>query len=174
MIFLDLINLRKIRKALLYLFCIVAGLWLQTMVFSRLAPLDVKPFFLPALVVAIGLLEGCTWGAAAGIAAGLLCDAALVSSDVLCLILFALFGFFSGFLADYFINRRFVSCLLLEFLALAITAGFQAAPLWLFHGAAPLPLLVTAVLQTLWSLPFGVPAYFLVKRISGRARTRRR
>ena len=52
---LELINIRKVRKALLYLLGIILALWLQTMVFSRLTLFGTKPMFIPALVVAIGM-----------------------------------------------------------------------------------------------------------------------
>ena len=53
MVLFELISLRKVRKAVLYLLCVVAALWLQTMVLSRVEPLGAKPFYLPALVTAI-------------------------------------------------------------------------------------------------------------------------
>ena len=75
MIFLDLINLTKIRRAILYGFCILVAFWLQFAVFSRVTlPGRVKPFFIPVLVSAIGLWEGGVWGGAFGLAAGVYCD----------------------------------------------------------------------------------------------------
>ena len=59
MAFFELINLRKTRKAILYLLCIVVALWLQTMVLSRVVLWGAKPFFLPAFIVAIGLWDAC-------------------------------------------------------------------------------------------------------------------
>ena len=71
MALLELINLRKARKAILYLVCIIIALWLQTMVLSRVVLLGAKPFFLPVLVVALGLFEGGVWGGMLGLAAGI-------------------------------------------------------------------------------------------------------
>ena len=168
----ELINLRKARKAILYMLCIVVALWLQTMVFSRLVLLGAKPFFVPALVVAIGLWEGGVWGGTLGLFAGIGCALSLAGSPVLLLVLLPVFGFLSGLLADFLINRRFVAYLLLAALALLITALLQALPLWVFRGTSLKPLAVTALLQALWALPLAVPAYFLTKLLAGRERER--
>ena len=167
MIFLDLINLKKIRKAIIYLFCIVLTLWLQTMVFSRVAFLGAKPFFVPALVVAIGLFEGGVWGGALGLVAGFYCDMSLSGNSIQFMVFCTACGFLSGCLVDFVINRRFVSYMLLAALALLAAAFIQAAPLWLFHGTAPVPLFSVAGLQALWSLPFAVLFYYVTRAIAG-------
>ena len=170
MAILELINLRKARKAILYLVLILVTLWLQTMVFSRLTFWGVKPFFLPALIVAIGLFEGGVWGGMLGLAAGFGCMLSLAGSPVLFLVLLPAFGFLSGMLADFLINRRFYSYLLLAAVALLLTAALQAAPLWIFRGAEPRPLFTVAGLQALWSLPFAVPSYFVARALAGHQR----
>ena len=172
MIFLDLINLQKVRRALLHIICIVLALWLQTMVLSRVEIFGAKPFFLPAVIVAIGLWEGGVWGAVLGMLAGAYCDMCAADSRVLFLVLFTAYGFLSGLLADYLINRRFVSYLLLTAIVLVFTGLCQIVPLWIFRGAALGALLRTALLQALWALPLAVPCYFIAKRIAGRERSR--
>ena len=117
MALLELINLRKANKAILYLLSIIVALWLQTMVFSRMELLGAKPFFLPVIVVAIGLFEGGVWGGVLGLAAGIGCMLNMAGSPVLFLVLLPAFGFLSGLLADFLINRRFVSYLLLAAMA---------------------------------------------------------
>ncbi len=168
----ELINLRKARKAILYLACVVVALWLQTMVLSRMTILGAKPFFLPVLIVAIGLFEGGVWGGMLGLAAGLGCTLSMAGSPVLFLALLPVFGFLSGLLADFLINRRFVSYLLLAALALLLTALLQAPPLWIFRAAAPRALFTVALLQALWAVPLAVPVYFVIKLLSGRDRDR--
>ncbi len=171
MAFLELINLRKARKAIICLVCIILAIWLQTMVLSRVKLLGVKPFFLPALIVAIGLFEGGMWGGMLGLAAGFGCLLSMTGSPVMFLVLLPAFGFLSGLLADFVINRRFVAYLLLSALALLCTAVLQALPLLLFRGAAAGPLLSVALLQALWSLPLAVPCYFIAKGLSARERS---
>ena len=172
MAILELINLRKARKAILYLLLLVVTLWLQTMVFSRLKILGVMPFFIPVLIVAIGLHEGGVWGGMLGLAAGIGCMLSMSGSPVLFLVLLPVFGFLSGMLAEFLINRRFYSYLLLAALSLLITAALQAAPLWIFRGADPKTLFRVAGLQALWSLPFALPAYYVCKRLAGHERER--
>lgn len=172
MIFLDLINMRKVRKAIIYIFCIIIAQWLQLMVLSRVEILGAKPLFLPALIAAFGLFEGGVWGAALGIVCGAYCDMVFVDSTALFLVLYAAIGFFSGVLADYLINRRFFSYLAVAFLALLVTGVCQIIPLWIFAGSKLLPLLGTALLQCVWSLPFAALCYVVVKRVSGQERLR--
>ena len=59
------------------------------------------------------------------------------------LLLFAAYGFFSGLLADYFFNQRFVAYLILAALSLALTGALLGLALRkkeeaaLFEGTAP-------------------------------------
>ena len=168
--FLDLINLDKIRRAVLYLLCVIISLWLQTMVFSRVAPLGVKPFFLPVVIVAIGLWESGVWGAVLGLLTGIYTDMVMAESTVTFLVLFSFYGFASGVLGEFVINRRFVSYMILAALALLFTAACQIVPLWIFRGTALEILLPVALLQAAWGFPLAVPAYFAAKAISGRRR----
>ena len=166
----DLISLRKFRRAILYLICVAAAVWLQTMVLSRAEVLGAKPFFIPALAVAIGMFEGGVWGGVLGLLAGVACDWSFSGSTVLFMILFTVFGFLSGMLAEFFITRSFFACMLLSVLALAVTALCQVVPLWIFRGTAPEALFPVAGLQVLWSLPFAALSFPVVKRIAGRDR----
>ena len=166
MMILDLIDLGKVRKAILYLFLITAALWLQLGFFTRIAPLGVRPFFLPAVAVAIGLWENGVWGGVLGMLTGLLCDEVMIESAVTYLILFALLGFSAGILGQFFINRRFFACFLASAASIAIVAGVQVVPVWIFKGADLRDVLPVMGLQILWSLPFTVPCYFAAKTIA--------
>ena len=86
------------------------------------------------------------------------------------LVLLPAFGFLSGVLADFLINRRFTSYLILAALALLLTAFLQAAPLWIFHGAEARAVFSVAALQAVWSLPMAVLCYFAAKALAGRER----
>ncbi len=169
MILLDLINLNKIRKAVLLLICTAVAFWLQFSVFSRIhlpGGGGVKPFFIPALVIAIGLWSGGVWGGMFGLGIGIYCDMNLTGSTVTFLLLLSVLGFFAGVLADYLINRRFVAYMLLSAAGLAVAALVQTVPLWIFRGASPADLLPVALWQVLWSLPFAVPCYFAVRAVA--------
>ena len=139
------------------------------MVFSQIELLGVHALFVPAIVVAIGMYEGGVWGALFGLLAGYICDMSFSANTALFLVLFAVFGFLSGLLADFFVNCRFYSFMIIAALALLITPVCQIIPLWIYDGTPLGALLPTAALQTLWSIPLAAPAYFAVKAIAGGA-----
>lgn len=168
MAFLDLINLKKIRRAVLYAVCVILTLGLQNMIFSRVEILGVRTMFVPVIVVAIGLFEGGVWGAVFGLVTGYFCDMSFSANTVLFLVLFAAFGFFSGLLADYLVNRRLYSYVIIAAAALFICPMCQIFPLWIYRGTPLGSLMPTVCLQALWSLPFSVPAYFAVRAIASR------
>ena len=74
MIIYDLIDLKKIRRALLYIACLVVMLYIQETLLSRISPLGVRAMPVPAFIAAIGLFEGGLWGGLFGVLAGLMCD----------------------------------------------------------------------------------------------------
>ncbi len=164
----DLINLDKLRRAIIYALFMLVIMFFQTTVFSGIAPLGVRAMFLPVAVVSVGMFEGGTWGGFFGLFLGLLGDVAYTENVVLFTVLFPILGFFSGLVAEFFVNRRFFSFFFVCVTALLITAFCQMFRLLVFAGAEPLALVKTALLQTLWSLPFTVPLYFPCKALSRR------
>ena len=163
---LDLIDIEKVRRAIMYIAVLFGTLVLQNMVISRFPIFGAKALFVPALIVAIGLFEGGVWGGVFGLIAGLLGDSAFSGNTVLFTIVFPILGFCAGLLADFMINRRFFSFMLLALISLGVTALSQVFPLFAFEGAALGDLLSTAVVQTLWSFPFAAPIYLVVKKIA--------
>lgn len=166
MSFLDLIDIEKVRRWIMYITALFASLIVQNMILANFPFFGAKPLFIPALVVAVGLFEGGVWGGVFGLLAGLLSDNATASSTVTFTIVFPVLGFFAGMLAEFVINRRFYSFMLLSLCALGITALCQIFPLFAFSGAALGDLLSTAGLQTVWSLPFAAPLYLIAKKIA--------
>ena len=167
MIIYEFIDLKKIRRAVLYIACMVVMLTLQEAVLSRISPLGVRAMPMPALVTAVGLFEGGLWGGVFGVFAGLFCDMAGSSTTVLLTITFAVLGFLAGLVCQMLINRRFYSYMIAALAAQLLAALCQGLPVWIYHGASVLALLRTAALQSLWSLPFAVPSYFACRAIAG-------
>lgn len=161
----DLINPKKIRRALWYAVYIVAVLLAQTLMFSRIPIFGVKTLFVPAAVVAIAMLEDGVWGAMYGLLAGLLCDMAY-GNTALFVFVFPAVGLFVGALARQFLNRQLFAYLCLSFAALVITGFFQIFRLLVFLNQDALALLSTAAAQALVSLPFAVPLYFPCRAIA--------
>ena len=169
MIIFDLINIKRIRLALVYALILGVTVLLQIYVFSRIALLGVKPMFIPVTLVAIGMFKDGFWGGVAGAAAGLLSDMASSDTTVLYTLVFTALGFLAGLAGQELINRRLYSYLVSSAAALAVTAFCQCLRLWLYRGTPPLSMLSTAALQVLWSLPFGIPAYFAVRTATRRS-----
>lgn len=163
----DPVYFRKIRRVILYLAVIVVSLTLQNTVLNHIAPLGVRCMFMPAVTATIGMLEGGVTGCALGIFAGAVCDAAFFGSGVLFTVTLPIVGFFSGVAGEFFVNRSAPACCLTALAALAVVAFLQALTAWLAMDARFAAVMVTAGLQTAWSVPFIIPVWFACKGVYG-------
>lgn len=131
---------------------------LQASFFSRLRILGVAPLLLPLLAVGCGLLAGAGWGGGLGLVCGILCDSSMGAGSLTFTVWLTAAGFLAGTLGELVLHRRFGSFLLLAALCLLAGAALQMLPL--LYGSTPvLPLVGTALLQTLYSLLFALPCY---------------
>ena len=130
----------------------------QTMVLNRFRILGVCPMVLPAVAVAVGMFEGATWGSIFSLVMGIFADMAFVENTVTFTVLFPALAFVSGFVSQFFINRRFFA-----FMGVALAALLATGLVQMLRTAAmdvfSLSMIPTVLLQTLWSLPFAVLAY---------------
>ena len=163
----DLINREKIRRAILYLAYVLVAQFFQDNIFSRLPLFGVNMMFMPAAVVAIGAFEGGVWGASFGLIAGFLADISY-NNTALFTAVFPAIGFFSGVFTRWFVNASFFAYMCMCFAAFAVTAAAQMLEP-LLGGNALMPMVWTAVIQTLWSLPMAAALYFPCRAI-GRKR----
>lgn len=159
----------KVRRGVLYGAYLLGFLLLQNVIFSRVAPFGVRAMFMPALVTAVALFEGGYRGGLFGLAAGVVCDLYFTGQGVLFTVLFPVIAFTVGFLADFFLNRRFFSYAVMAVAALFLSAFAQMFPLLVYQGQGSWALWGSAILQTLWSVPFIWPAYYLCKIFPWRA-----
>ena len=154
--FFEQLYIKRILKYALYMFLSLVA---QNMLFTQIRPLGVCPMVLPAVAAAVGMFEGATWGWVFSLIMGIFADMAFVENTILFTLLFPLIGFFSGFVSQFFINRRFFAYMGIAFAASLVTALVQM--LATFAGDAwSIQLVSTAILQTLWSLVPAVLAYF--------------
>lgn len=159
----------KTRRGVLYALYLFAALLVQNVILSHVALFGVRAMFLPALVVAAGLFEGGWGGGLFGLAAGILSDLFFGSQSVLFTVLFPVMGFVSGFLGDFYLNKRLFTYCIMGAAALFLAAFAQMFSLLFYKGQSSPALWVTALLQTLWSLPFLFPSYYLCKNFPWRS-----
>ena len=153
---LERIDVRLVLKYALYMFL---ALICQTMLFSQFRILGVCPMVLPAVAVAVGMFEGASWGGLFGLIMGIFTDMAYVESTIAFTVIFPAIAFAADFMAHFFVNRRFFAFMGLSFLGLLLTAVVQMMGTFAVDGWSG-AMLTTVVLQTLWSLPPAVLAYF--------------
>lgn len=165
----DLIDLSKLRRAIVYALVLAVVFICQDLLVSQLPLLGVRAMLVPAAVVAIGLFEGGLWGGFIGLAAGYFCDLGYSEQLVLFTVLFAAVGFFSGVLGKYLLHKGFVSYMALVLLAMAVITFCQMFRFLFFTGTSAWAVWRTGLLQIGWSLPWAVPIYFPCKRIAGRS-----
>lgn len=149
----------NVKRVLLYALYMLLSLMTQNMLFTELRPLGVCPLVLPAVAVAMGMFEGATWGAIFSMIMGVFADMAFVENTICFTITFPAISFAAGFVAQFYINRRFFAYMGVTVLALLATGIVQmlktaAMDYW------SMSMISTVLLQTLWSLPPAVLAYY--------------
>lgn len=150
------INVKRLLKYALYMFLSLVA---QNMLFTQIRPFGVCPMVLPAVAVAVGMFEGATWGAVFSLIMGIFADMAFIENTVTFTILFPALSFAAGFVSLFYINRRFFAFMGVTLAALLVTGVVQmlkTAAMDVWAGS----MITTVLLQTLWSLPPAVLAYF--------------
>ena len=165
---LDLINLSKLRRAVIYALLLVVLFVLQDLIISHITVFGVRALLIPSAVVAIGLFDGGGWGGFVGLAAGFFCDMGFSEQTVLFTILFAGIGFFCGVLGKYLFHKGFLSYLTLTLLSLAIITFCQMFRFLFFTGTDSAAVLQTGLTQLVYSLVWAIPVYFPCKSIADR------
>ena len=153
---------KQVLRNVLYIFlCLLV----QTMLLSRFRIAGTCPYALPAAAVALGMFEGPIGGVLYSLVLGYFADMAFVENTVLFTVLFPALAFAAGFIAQFFINRRFFAYMGAALLGLAITALGQMLHTSTMDGFSGV-MLSTVLLQTLWSLPLAALAYIFPARWS--------
>ena len=149
-------NVKRLLKYALYMFLALIS---QNMLFTQIRPLGVCPLVLPAVAVAVGMFEGATFGAVFSLIMGFFADMAFIENTTAFTILFPLLAFAAGFVSQFFINRRFFAYMGAAFAGLLVTGIVQMLKTSALDSFAP-TMRATIFLQTLWSLPPAVLAYY--------------
>jgi rod shape-determining protein MreD len=159
-------NRKKIIRLLIYVPFILIAYILQASVFSELPMGGAKPLILPVAVVALSMHGGRVRGGAFGLFAGMLCDTALCRPTILFTLLLTVAGITIGALFETVLTKGFPSYLLCCIALLLVSAFCQMFGLLFYHGAQLAALSETAAYQTLYSLIFTIPIYWLTRIIS--------
>lgn len=165
---LDLIDLTKLRRAVVYGLLLVVIFTLQDLLIGRITLRGVHPMLMPAAVVAVGLFDGGLWGGFVGLAAGFFMDMGYPEHVCLFTVLFTAAGFFSGVLGKYLLHKGFISYMALFTVCMAAVTFCQMFRFLFFTDTDTRAVLRTGLIQFLWSLPWAVPVYFPCKSIADR------
>ena len=164
---LEFINIEKVRRAIVYFGVMLLVLLVQNDILSHIEVFGVHAIIAPIAVVAVGFFEGGVWGGVFGLFMGLFCDMYYNDTASLLTVAFPIIGFLSGAAVMDFMNKRFFSFFIVCLAALVLTALCQMFRFIAMADANILPVLLTAGLQTLWSLPFTLAIYYPCRRLSG-------
>lgn len=158
----------RIRRSVLFVLILILFQLLQDVVISHVPLWGVKALFIPALIIAVGHFEGGWRGGLFGLAAGLLQDLTGTDISLFFTLLYPLMGFCAGFFIEFFLNRHFYVYCVFALGALFLTAFLQMFPLLLRYKDSAGALWKTCFLQTLWSFPFMLPAYYSINALPRR------
>ena len=169
---LDLIDLSKLRRAIVYALLFLVLFVLQDLLVSHIRVMGVRALFVPAAVAAIGLLDGGGWGGFVGLAVGFFSDMGCADQTVLFTVLYPFLGFFSGVLGQYLLRRGFLSYMALSAVCLAIITFCQMFRFLFFTDTDPAAVYRIGLIQVLYSLAWSVPVYFPCRAIAVRGQNR--
>ena len=153
---------KQVLRNMLYIFlCLLV----QTILLSRFRIAGICPYALPAVAVALGMFDGPVGGVLYSLVLGYFADLAFVENTVLFTVLFPALAFAAGFIAQFFINRRFFAYMGAALLGIGLTALGQMLHTSTMDGFSGV-MLSTVLMQTLWSLPLAALAYIFPARWS--------
>ncbi len=158
-LFKDFLTPRRLKRVLWYAVYMLVVLIVQDMVLTQIRPGGVCAFIPPAAVAAVAMFEGAVPGAVFALVMGVFTDMFTPGSLITYTLLFPVIAFGVGMLAQFFVNRRFMGFMLLALAALLLTAAVQTLVIAL-KSSGSFSAIWTAILQTLWSLPFAALVYF--------------
>lgn len=148
-------------KFLVYLPYLLLLYLLQSTVFTRLTIFGVKPLILPLAVVGTALFKGKVTGGVFGIFAGMLMDLSYNQPTVQFTLILTVTGILFGVLSDTVLVQGYPSYLLCSALQLLICSALQVLSFVVLSGAPLNSLIGTALTQSLVSLIFTVPLYYV-------------
>jgi len=160
---------KNLKSALQYLLClivIVAAYILQAAIFCELPISGAKPLILPVAAVCVASFCGPLQGGIFGLIAGLMCDAALCRPAILFTLMLTAAGIAVGLAFEKILTKGFPSVVFCCAVVLIVSAVCQMLGIRIMRGSEIIPMLATAIYQTVYSIVFSIPAYVAVRGIS--------
>lgn len=154
--FLETVNFRRILQYLLYMFLTLVA---QTMVLGQIRLFGVAPLVLPAVAVAMGMFTHPVSAALFCVIMGVFADMSFVENTVFFSMTLPCVAFAAAFMANFFVNRRFFAFMGMSLLGSLAVAGLQMITTGM-ADAWSADMITTVIIQTLWSMPAAVLAYF--------------
>ncbi len=139
---------------------------LQSTVFTHLTLFGAKPLILPLAVVGVALYGGHAEGGVFGLFAGMLMDLSYNQPTVEFTLILTLTGLVLGILSDTALVQGFPSFLVSAVLALLLCSAWQLLALAVLKGAPVAVIAGIALRQSLCSLVFAVPLYYMSRFLS--------
>jgi len=166
---LEIIDVDKLRRGILYTVIMLITLMVQEMVLSRLSLFAVRALIVPIFPVVVGILQGGWWGMAFGLVSGVLCDCMFAETRVLFTLLMPFLGFMATAAERFLISRKLVAVFSACVCALLFTAAIEIMRMMVLYEASFAALIKTGLLQTLYSIPFIFALYFPCRALSRRS-----
>jgi len=154
---------------LLHALLLVAVYVFQGVIFPFMRLGGLVPLLLPVAAAGVALYEGRYTGGITGLFAGVLCDISFNQPIGVFTILLTITGLSIGALADAVILPGFATYYLSCGAVLIVSAFVQIFPLIALQRIPLQVLIGTAIQQTIYSLVFALPIWFIVRSLGKRA-----
>ena len=136
---------------------------LQGLLLPYLRVFGLVPVLLPIVSTGTAIFEGRVRGGIFGLFTGIFCDLSYNQPTIVFTVLLTLTGIAVGFMADTVLSRGFPTFFVTCAGVLLLVSFVQMFALLFFEGVPPEQLLLVAIYQTLYSLVFTIPIYFIVR-----------
>lgn len=141
----------------------------QAMILTYAPIGGIFPLLLPTAVVGIAMTEGSARGGGYGLLAGMLCDISFNTPVIVMTVTLTVVGIVVGALSETILARRFPTYFFSCLATLLLTAFVSFFSLFFFNNVDLRSLIQTALGQTLYSMVFTIPIYFIVKALGRKA-----
>ncbi len=165
------ISRADVRAAVRYALILIAVYFIQAELLPHVRIIRMTPVLLPLAAVAFAMWKTPEKAGVFGLFAGMLCDVSFNEPVIKFTLLLTVVSVIVPLLCDTVLSRSFPAFFVMSAAVLVLSAFIQALSLIFVSGQSVVSLAAGALWQTLYSLIFTVPVWFVVKRAAdGRRR----